>query len=276
MWENRDFYLISLHEKERVIAPLLKEYFGVELQIIKANTDLLGTFSGEIERKNDPLSTLREKIKLFDQLPKDAVVLASEGSFGPHPTLYFVPADDELIMMYDRREKIEIVGRALSTKTNFKSGTCKNIHELKEFALEVKFPTHGLILRPENEPKPLFKGVNDWHKLEEMYHELKQMGSNIHVETDMRAHMNPTRMEVIEEAMKNLIEKMNSFCPNCAHPGWSIKESVRGLPCECCGQATQSTKGYLKKCEKCTFEEYIPLNNGKTHESPEFCNRCNP
>jgi len=275
MWQNRSFYLISLHEKERVIAPLLKDNFGVELQVIKADTDLLGTFSGEIERKNDPLTTLRQKMKLFDQLPEDAVVLASEGSFGPHPTLYFVPADDELILLFDRRENIELVGRALSTKTNFKSGTCKNFQELKEFASEVKFPAHGLILRPENETKPLFKGVNDWHKLEAIFNQLKQHGS-VHVETDMRAHLNPTRMEVIAEAMSKLIEKMNSYCPNCAYPGWSIKESVKGLPCEWCGEPTQSAKGYLKKCEKCTFEELSPLPNNKTHESPEFCNRCNP
>jgi hypothetical protein len=45
-----------------------------------------------------------------------------------------------------------------------------------------------------------------------------------YVETDMRAMYNPSRMTVIQNATKKLVEKINSCCPNCNIPGFGITD----------------------------------------------------
>lgn len=273
-WNNRDFFLITSHKKEQVIAPILQEFFGVQLTVIKADTDSLGTFSGEIERQFDPLTTLRKKIKLA-QLPADAIVLASEGSFGPHPNLYFVQSDDELILLYDKLNDLEIIGRKLSTETNFNQNEISSWHELQSFAEKAQFPKHALILS-DTQNKQIIKGISTISDLKKTFEELRTTSSKIKVKTDMRAHFNPTRMTVIREAMLDLVSKMNSYCPTCQTPGWSIKSTIKGLRCEWCGSPTESVKAYVKSCDNCNCQEIIEFPNGKNRESPEYCSNCNP
>jgi hypothetical protein len=63
-------------------------------------TDNLGDFSGEILRKYDPLTTIREcdQGRLHSNCD---LVIANEGSFGGHPSLLFANADDELVIAKD-------------------------------------------------------------------------------------------------------------------------------------------------------------------------------
>ena len=91
MFQNRKLVIATKHQKEIVIAPILEKELGVICFINEDfDTDTLGTFTGEIERKLDPISTVREKcIKAMDLSNCDMGV-ASEGSFGPHPSLFFV------------------------------------------------------------------------------------------------------------------------------------------------------------------------------------------
>lgn len=62
LFKNRKLIIATKHEKETVIAPLLEKELGV-LCFIDENfdTDILGTFTGEVERKFDPITTARKK-----------------------------------------------------------------------------------------------------------------------------------------------------------------------------------------------------------------------
>lgn len=53
------------------------------------------------------------------------LAVASEGSFGPHPTIYFVHADDEFLLFIDKKNDLEIIVRELSTVTNFNGSEIK-------------------------------------------------------------------------------------------------------------------------------------------------------
>ena len=53
-----------MHKKENIIAPILEKELGVKCFVCKGfDTDALGTFTGEIVRKDDPITTLRKKYK---------------------------------------------------------------------------------------------------------------------------------------------------------------------------------------------------------------------
>ena len=98
MFLGRNLIIATMHAKEQVIAPIFEKELGVLCLIANNfNTDVLGTFSGEIERKSDPITTVIEKCKLAMTATNCDLGIASEGSFGNHPSVYFAAADDEFI-----------------------------------------------------------------------------------------------------------------------------------------------------------------------------------
>jgi len=278
MFENRKLVIATKHQKEKVIAPLFEKDLGVKcFAPINFDTDKLGTFTGEIERKDDPITTLRNKCLQAMEVSNCDLGIASEGSFGSHPSIFFVHADDELLIFIDQKNNLEIIERELSTKTNFNGAEIKKEKELIDFANSVNFPSHALILRKaKDDNTAIIKGITDWNLLKASFQMMTEKYGSAYAETDMRAMYNPTRMEVIAKAAIKLVEKIKSLCPKCSTPGFGITEARKGLPCSLCGFKTRSTLSYLYQCEKCAFikEEKYPHN--KTEEDPMYCDICNP
>lgn len=278
MFRDRVLHIASKHGKESVIKPKLEEAFGVNcITIPDLDTDLLGTFTGEVERLNDPIETLRKKCEMAFNVSGGDLILASEGSFGMHPSIPFVQADEEFLMLMDKRNNLEIIVRELSSRTNFARKTVSSFIELLDFAVKTGFPTHALILRPEAIGNTdIIKGINTWRELETNFSELSKKYGSVLCETDMRAMNNPSRMEVIALTTEKLIEKMRSKCPSCELPGFDVVDARKGLPCMQCGIPTRSILAYQYKCKSCGFEKEEIFPKGKTNEDPQFCDFCNP
>tara|TARA_R110002012_G_scaffold300941_1_gene500995 strand:+ start:18397 stop:18879 length:483 start_codon:yes stop_codon:yes gene_type:complete len=148
VFENRRLLIATKHGKEKVIAPLLEKHLGVSCFVDQRfDTDILGTFSGEIKRELDPIANARRKCLLAMEANNCDLGVASEGSFGAHPTIFLASADDEFLIFIDRKNNLEIIARELSMETNFNGKEIESEQELLDFAKAVKFPTHGLILR---------------------------------------------------------------------------------------------------------------------------------
>lgn len=277
-WKGRKLLIATKHLKELVIAPILEKELGVDCFVAEGfDSDELGTFTGEIERIYDPITTARKKCQMAMQQFNCDLAVASEGSFGPHPSVFFVPADDEFLLFIDKKNDLEIVVRELSTDTNFNSAEIKSVNELKDFAASARFPSHGLILRKsKNEFSEISKGITDWKTLFEAYHKLSQSQGSVYIETDMRAMFNPTRMKVIEQATVQLANKINSLCPQCKAPGFGVTKNQPGLPCELCDLPTKSTLSLISECQKCSFAQESSFPEGKTKENPIYCDHCNP
>lgn len=277
-FEGRRLLVATKHGKESVIAPLVERSLGVSAQAPSDfDTDLLGTFTGEVDRGNDPLATLRKKAQLaLDRYDYD-LVIANEGSFGPHPSAWFAGADDELIILLDRTHDIEIIERELSLQTNFAGDQISSETALRNFAEKALFPSHRLIVRRDSKTTAgLVKGIGDWDTLLNAWRLAMEEYGSAYVETDMRAHLNPTRMKVIERATEKLLEKVHALCPSCGTPGFGISRAIKGLPCSLCHQPTQSTLAFVCRCAKCGHEAERLHPHGKTQEDPMYCNYCNP
>lgn len=124
-FENRKIAIATMHGKEQVIAPVLQESLGIEFVVPQQlNTDQLGTFSGEVERLLSPLEAARKKCLMAAELTGATLAIASEGSFGPHPAFYFLPADEEIVLLMDLENKWEFKAKKISTETNFFYGIC--------------------------------------------------------------------------------------------------------------------------------------------------------
>jgi len=278
LFKNRKLVIATKHKKEKVIAPLLEQNLGVSCFINESfDTDLLGTFSGEIKRELDPVATVRKKCLLAMKISNCDLGVASEGSFGSHPSIFFTNADDEFLIFIDKKNNLEIIARELSLETNFNGREIKTEKELKEFAKLVKFPSHGLILRKsKTDNNDIIKGITKLKDLKKAFNLFLKSFNQVYVETDMRAMYNPSRMKVIENTTKKLIDKINSCCPQCNIPGFGVTDAKKGLKCSLCGSATNSTLSFIYVCQHCQFTKEEMYPHKKINEDPMYCDFCNP
>jgi hypothetical protein len=278
MFKGRSLLIATKHKKEEVIAPIFERELGVKCFVsADFDTDELGTFSGEIERKFDPITTARKKCLMAMDLANCDLAVSSEGSFGPHPTMFFAPAGDEFLIFIDKKNDLEIFARELSTETNFYGAEIRNETELREFAEQVKFPSHGLIIKKvKDDFTDIVKSITSCENLESVFNDFASKYGKAYIETDMRAMYNPTRMSVIESATWKLTKKIKTCCPNCGTPGFSVTDSFQGLPCGDCNFPTRSTLSFIHSCQKCSFTKTENHPNGKHSEDPMYCDVCNP
>ncbi len=277
-FEGRQLIIASMHQKEQVLRPLLEANLQVIVSVAHGlNTDLLGTFSGEIARIADPLTTARKKCELAMELGDCDLAIASEGSFGTHPSAFFLPANEEWLLLLDRKNGIEIHARHLSTATNFAGQEFSSLEQLDDFAHKVGFPSHGLILRRNKDNLVgILKGITDLNQLQEAAKNLLETEGSGYVETDMRAMYNPSRMQVIQETAQLLLQKLNSFCPSCQLPGFAVTAAEPGLPCSLCGTPSSAALAHLLVCNHCQHQEKVDFPHGKKTEDPQYCQVCNP
>ena len=203
--------------------------------------------------------------------------LASEGSFGPDPMVGMFPWNVEFMIWIDDERGLEIVGVAQG-KANFSHLLAADWTAAEAFARQAGFPEHYLVVRPEGENDPrLRKGIAAWAELEAAFTwALAQSASGrVFLETDARAHANPTRMDNIRLATEDLAKKLSSLCPGCGTPGFWIVERVAGLACADCGAPTRETRAEILGCLKCGHRETREQTD-RQHADPGRCDYCNP
>lgn len=273
--------IATMHAKERVIAPLLARALGVDCFVPSAfDTDRFGTFTREIERTGSQLDAARAKIAAaFEQGSSTRVAIASEGSFGPHPQIPFVPLAREIVVMKDRVSGLELIGHYAGLSTNFGHTVVTDLVGASAFAERVRFPGHGVIVMGyvDQQPTPgraLIKDIDDWAELQRAIDEVIAICGAAFVETDMRAHRNPTRMRTIKRATLNLVRRFRSLCPICAQPGFAITKRLSGLPCSWCGGPTLALKADIYCCEGCGYREERAVKAATA--DPVQCGGCNP
>ncbi len=279
---NRVAVIATMHHKEQVIAPLVESALEVRTTVPPSfNTDSFGTFTRESERPADQLTTARLKAEAALKLTGETLAIASEGSFGPHPQIPFVACNRELVVLYDREHQLEVVGEVLSTQTNYQSQTVQSPQAALAFAQSAGFPEHGMVVMRAADPTPkgaFAKGITtETDLLQAVAAVLDQSPEQkAHIETDMRALHNPTRMAVIAQATQNLIETLAQHCPNCNYPGFSIVQRRPGLPCSLCKAPTLLTLSVLYCCQHCQFQQEEKFPDSLYFADPARCFYCNP
>ena len=270
--------LLTQHGKEGVIAPVLDAALGCRVERVTGyDTDILGTFTRDIPRAGMQLEAARKKARIGMQLSGLSLGLASEGSFGPDPFAGMFPWNVEFLIFLDDERGLEVVGVAQG-KANFSHLLTDDWAAVAAYAKQAGFPAHHLALRPESEDDPrIRKGIAAWAELETAFAWARSAAANgrVCVETDLRAHANPTRMDNIRLAAEDLVKKLHSLCPDCGTPGFWIVERVAGLPCEACGAPTRETRAEIIGCLKCAHRETRERAD-RQYADPGRCDYCNP
>jgi hypothetical protein len=275
--------LATMHRKEQVIAPVLEDALGLRVEVLQSvDTDRFGTFTREVPRPGSQRETARLKAQAaLAAVPEADFGLASEGSFGPHPWLPWVAGGRELITLVSRVGGLELAGVDLTAETNHGSRLVDSVADALAFAQDIRFPTHAVVVMGVRNGEPdvtngLYKGLMTTEALEAAVRVVLERDGAAHLESDMRAHVNPTRMAAIGRAAQDLVRLALSGCPCCERPGFDIVERLRGLPCAECGLPTRRVRIDIFGCAGCGFrEERLPAT-GTAPASPGECDICNP
>ncbi|EXJ22966.1 hypothetical protein ADIAL_1589 [Alkalibacterium sp. AK22] len=282
IFSGRTAVLGTMHKKERVIAPLFKHAFDIDVTVpSNFDSDQFGTFTREVKRRGDQLEAARYKAQSAMEISGQTLALSSEGTFGPHPAIPFFAVNRELILLLDQKNDLEISGMSVSTETNFKHGHVANFDEALAFALAAGFPEAGMVVRSAGQSEKtqkLFKGITDECSLQKAVQTVLDcsIDGTACIETDMRALYNPKRMKAIQAATHDLIKNMNSLCPACSCPGFMVTERIKGLPCGWCRQPTQQTLALTYACSRCGHNEDRYYPEGIEEADPGSCSFCNP
>jgi hypothetical protein len=269
--------LLTQHRKERVVAPVLRERLGAKLLVLRdIDTDTLGTFTREVARHGTQLEAARRKAQLACARSALPYGLGSEGTFGPG-TFGIGARNVEVIVFLDAMRGLEIVGVARQPSI-FEHALVTTRDELAIVAERAGFPKHALVVRPDdaNDPR-IDKGLRSWDALHRAFYAARARASTgrVFVESDLRAHVHPSRMAAIGRAAVDLVSRIARHCPACGAPGFGTAGPVAGRPCRDCGSPTGLPIADDYACVACPHRERRARPDA-SEADPLHCEACNP
>jgi len=263
------------HDKAKLVSKHFNEILAMQVQEVFVDTDVFGTFSGEIERVGTPFETAVKKARVGIKTTGNPFALASEGSVGPDPVFGFINANIETMVFVDDELDIQIHETIKSNEIlAFTTTTTKN--NLEEFLKKADFPNHALIVKPNN-GQGAVKGIRDLIELEEAIKKSRDASSDGEaiIESDLRAMCSPSRQKNISAVALKLVQRLSKTCTDCQTPGWGLKSFIRGVECSECGEfSADAIKQEVLGCFKCEYTALGAVINVTL--DPARCMSCNP
>lgn len=275
---HRPIALPTLHGKHALIAPVLEAATGCTvLHVADIDTDRLGSFTRLVPRAGSQLQAARAKARAGLAHTGLQLAVASEGAFVPDPFAGVVLWDIEIVLLLDEARQQEIVGMAQGP-ARAGQATVRDAQQLLQKAAEWGFPEHQLCVRPDHSEDPrVQQGLASTSALLQAFAQAQQQSRQgaVFVESDLRAHCNPTRQALIQRAAQDLCSKMLSACPACGSPGFSMTGHRAGRPCRGCGAPTREPVASRWSCAVCQHTQERTEGFAAWAE-PGRCDHCNP
>ena len=275
---RRKIALPTLHKKGDQIIPAFQRLPHLEVVEISIDTDLFGTFAGEIERTLSPREAAIAKAEAALVLTGWDGAIASEGSIGADPRVPFLTSDREVMVFVDRLEGVVIEEKhhsfeIIAVRTEYRDGD-----DLTDFLGKADFPHHHVIARTRSDGKlNVIKGLRDQESLNAALQELLARSDDgvVVIESDLRAHASPSRQRNIAHLANLLAERISRRCPRCDSPGWGRVDHRFGVECSECGHLDQRiARQVIDGCVRCDHR----VDGAVLRESIDAgeCQLCNP
>ena len=265
-----DVALATKHQKEEQFTPAFSE-LGVKINVAPIDTDQLGTFSGEVARIGSAEDALRKKARLGMEHLSLPFGLASEGSIGSDPYIPFINSDIEMAIWIDDVRGFEIIERFRSLDIVAIREEVTRASDIDAILEKADFPRHGLIIKGSQDH--LYKGITNRYDVDEALSQIWRVGDVAIIESDLRAHMSPSRRVNISEVASRLAKRLKELCPSCQTPGWGRVGTLRGVHCESCGRANDDAiRGEIEGCALCGEKQEKVLREVIDPGSCRFCN----
>ena len=263
------------HDKARLVTKHFNDILAMQVQEVVVDTDVFGTFSGEVERVGTPLETAVKKARVGIETTGNPFAIASEGSVGPDPIFGFINANIETMVFVDDELGIQVHETIKSNDiVAFTTTTLKM--DLGAFLKKADFPNHALIVKPHHGTGAI-KGVRTLQELEEAILKARDSSSDGEaiIESDLRAMCSPSRQKNISAVALKLVQRLAMTCPYCQTPGWGLTSYTRGVECSECGDfSADAIKQEVLGCFKCEYTALGAVINVTL--DPARCMSCNP
>ncbi|MCX9155805.1 hypothetical protein OPU71_06650 [Niveibacterium sp. 24ML] len=273
-WQGQTLVIPTLHRKGLAIGAALGPALGVEIKELPIDTDRFGTFSMTVPRPEGALAALSAKVSAALKAHADVqIVVASEGSFGPHPSIPWLSVNLEYLRWHEARSGFELTVSSISLRPMHLTQRLTRLSELDGLLERFRFPAHGLMVAAPESLISAHTAITNTQALRDAVAiTLKRHGA-AELRSELRAHLNPTRMRHIERAAWRLANRLRSACPACAAPGFGEPVPMRGRPCAACGFPSSESLGRRWRCLCCAhqIDRLIP-----GYASPLRCPLCNP
>jgi hypothetical protein len=246
-----------MHGKEAALAPPLARLGIALVTPAGLDTDRFGTFTGAVPRAGTMAEAARAKAMaamVATGLPHG---LASEGAYGPHPSLPFVAAGLELLLWRDAERGAEVVETLADDRPACDQAEASDAEALAPFLRRIGFPQTALVVAPRDTPdSPVAKGLRDADALAQALREAagRSTCGRALVQTDMRAHPRPTppSSESTEGSRRSCNTaksgRARTWPPRCTAPSGFVTSTCRsqpsaaGRPCRRCRTGTTSRR----------------------------------
>lgn len=218
--QGRPLLVATMHGKERVLGPRLAS-LGFRVYLAAGyDTDALGTFCGDIRRPGTAREAAVEKARRACAITGVRRAVASEGPYRPCQRQFPGARNVELLAFVDLDADFEYVEVMTNVPTRFAMGRVPP--DLTSDALRsvldlIGWPeVRAIVLATDPgqgvPPPPIFKGVGDEARLERALRACAAASPDglVHVESDLRAHMNPSRMRSIARVADRLVAHLDA------------------------------------------------------------------
>jgi hypothetical protein len=270
--------LATIHEKDRAFAAPFRRVLGAEVVVARdIDTDKLGTFSGDIPRPGPLDETCLAKAALAVEGADADCALASEGSYGPIGNVPLVPGGVEIVAFVDRKRGVRFVETLVTHRTNWRIWRFRpGDPTVLAAAKAIGFPKFGIFVMRNSDYGEPHKNIAT---IDELVAAVAREGKRSDdgmalLISDMRAHRNPTRMQVLRAVGWKVAKRLERLCPRCEAPGFGHIESRRGLPCEGCGEATHWIDFEVDGCTACGHAAARPRKDGRRTAPRLSCSAC--
>jgi hypothetical protein len=269
--------LATKHDKLPLIGPAMYAQVRLTVDAVDLDTDVLGTFTGDIARTGSPWETAVAKARLGMAATGCSIGIASEGSIGPDPTVPFVVSAVELVVFVDDELGIVVADTERGFDIVAVGADVAPGDDVGDLLRRGEFPDHALSVRPSaGGGVPAFTGVRNRNDLERSIQVCAAVSSDglARIETDLRAHCCPSRRPIIERAAGRLAARLAACCPECATPGWGVVGVELGVDCNWCGSEVALPRADVSGCVSCSATRIVARE--RTGADPRYCDWCNP
>ncbi|GHD56489.1 DUF6671 family protein [Jeongeupia chitinilytica] len=216
--DGPELLIATMHGKESVLGPSLATLGFNVLLPLDYDTDALGTFSGDIRRPGTAFEAALEKARRACDATGVPRAVASEGSYRPCQTLFPGARNAELLAFVDRERGVEFVEYLTDLPTSFVKGRVPAdpaSPAARALLADMGWPGIRAMVVPHDPgngvpPTLVFKGLGTEAELTQAFAvcAAHSQDGQVHLETDLRAHMNPTRMTSVALMGIRLIERL--------------------------------------------------------------------
>lgn len=266
--------LVTQHGKEQLLAPVFATH-GWSLEWEAADTDSLGTFSGDVPRRHSPLETARRKALLGVGCGDAPWLAASEGSITS--ATFGIVSDLEFVVLVKRSGSSVVVGRAVGhgvRAVQFQVDSTTSEEEVLRRCADADLPHHKLLVATSDHEEHAIGALSSAEGVLDACRRLAQPHRKLVIQTDFRAHLCPSRQSVIVDAAKDLMTRMSQDCPRCDEAGFGEEDPIPGRPCMDCGSPTDELMARRWVCPACTYAEVRQVVTA--FADPSHCPWCNP